>query len=116
MKKSIKAGIFCAALLVAPRLLTSIGIDFRSFDHEGYTRVVFEAKRSFAYKVQAHPDRLEVRLDGRADLPAPALAVPNSQLLERVTCEHRGDESLLTVHFKGAAAVKQSFVLEKPFR
>ncbi len=116
MKKSIKAGIFCAVLLVAPRLLTPIGIDFRSFDHEGYTRVVFESERSFAYKVRSLPDRLEVSLDGRADLPAPTLAVPNSQLLERVTCEHRGDESVLTVHFKGAAAVKQSFILEKPFR
>ncbi len=116
MKKSIKAGIVCAALLVAPRLLTPIGIDFRSFDHEGYTRVVFESKHSFAYKVQAHPDRLEVRLDVRADLPVPALAVANSQLLERVTCEHLGNGSVLTVHFRGAAAIRQNFVLEKPFR
>ena len=116
MKKSIKASIFCAALLVAPRLLTPVGIDFRSFDHEGYTRVVFESKRSFAYRVQTHPDRLEVHLNGRVDLPTPALVVPNSQLLERVTCEHQGGESILTIHFKGAAAVKKNFALEKPFR
>jgi N-acetylmuramoyl-L-alanine amidase len=116
MKKSIKAGIFFVAILVAPLLLTSLGIDFRSFDHEGYTRVVFESDRSFAYKVQGHPDRLEVRLRGRADLRAPALPVPNSQLLARVTCEQQGDESVLTVHYKGAATVRKSFILEKPFR
>jgi N-acetylmuramoyl-L-alanine amidase len=116
MKNSIKAGIFCAALLVAPRLLISLGIDFRSFDHEGYTRVVFQSARSFAYRVQSHPDRLEVRLNGRADLPSPALVVPNSQLLDRVTCEQRGEESVITVHFKGAAEVRKNFILEKPFR
>jgi N-acetylmuramoyl-L-alanine amidase len=116
MKNSIKAGIFCVAILVAPLLLTSLGIDFRSFDHEGYTRIVFESKRSFAYGVQTHPDRLEVRLSGRAEFPSPALPVANSQLLERVTCERRGNESVLTVWFKGAATVSKSFVLEKPFR
>ena len=75
MKNSIKAGIFCVAILVAPLLLTSLGIDFRSFDHEGYTRIVFESERSFAYAVQTHPDRLEVRLSGRAEFPAPTLPV-----------------------------------------
>ncbi len=116
MKKSIKAGIFSVAILVAPLLLTALEIDFRQFDHEGYTRVVFESDRSFTYKVQDHPDRLEVRLRGRADFRTPSLPVPNSQLLAGVTCEHQGDESVLTVHYKGAATVRKSFILEKPFR
>ncbi|MCU0236468.1 MAG: N-acetylmuramoyl-L-alanine amidase [Acidobacteria bacterium] len=116
MKNSIKAGIASVALLVAPLLLPSLGIGFRAFDHEGYTRVVIEGDRSFAYKVQDLPDRLEVRLGGRADFRTPALSVPSSQLLERVTCEVQGEESVLTVHYKGTAAVRKNFVLEKPFR
>jgi len=116
MKKSIKAGTFFVAFLVAPLLLTSLNIDFRSFDHEGYTRVVFQSERSFAYKVQDRPERLELRVAGRADFPARSLAVANSPLLERVTCEYVGDESVITIHFKGEAAVKKNFVLEDPFR
>jgi len=116
MKNSIKAGTFFAAFLVAPLLLTSMVIDFRSFDHEGYTRVVLQSERSFTYKVQDQPGRLEVRIAGRADFPARSQAVQNSVLLERVTCEYQGKESVITVHFKGDAAVKKNFVLEDPFR
>jgi N-acetylmuramoyl-L-alanine amidase len=116
MKKCIKAGLLCAALLAAPRLLAPLGISFRSFDHEGYTRVVFQSERAFAYSLDVQADRLQLRLSGRADFPAPSVAVSNSPLLDRVTCEQRGEGSVLTVHFRGAASVSKSFVLEKPFR
>jgi N-acetylmuramoyl-L-alanine amidase len=116
MKKSIKAGIFFVTLLAVPILLTSLGIDLRSFDHEGFTRVVFEAERSFSYTVQNHPDRLEVRLQGRVDFRNPSLAAQNSPLLERVTHEFREGESVFTVFFKGPVSVKKNFVLEQPFR
>jgi N-acetylmuramoyl-L-alanine amidase len=116
MKKSIKAGIFIVTLLAAPILLTSLGIDIRSFDHEGFTRVVFEAERSFSYAVQSRPDQLEVRLPGRFKLRAPSLAAQNSQLLDRVTQAFREGQSIFTVFFKGPVVVKKNFVLEKPFR
>jgi N-acetylmuramoyl-L-alanine amidase len=116
MKKSIKAGIFFVTLLAAPILLTSLGIDIRSFDHEGFTRVVFEAERSFSYAVQSRPNELEVRLPGRFELRAPELAAQNSQLLDRVTQAFREGQSIFTVFFTGPVVVKKSFVLEKPFR
>ena len=116
MKKSIKAGLLCAVLLATPLLSAPPAVSFRSFDHEGYTRVVFQSDRAFAYSVDAQDDRLQLRLNGRADFPAPTVAVANSPLLEKVTCEQRGEGSVLTVHFRGAAAVRKSFVLEKPFR
>lgn len=116
MKKSIKAGCFVVAFLVAPRLLSPLGVSFRSFDHEGYTRIVFQSERSFTYKVQDRPGRLEMRVAGRAQFPARSLAVANSPLLERVTCEIEGNESVFTVHFKGEATVRKNFVLEDPFR
>jgi len=116
MKKSIKAGTLSVALLAAPLLLLSISVNFRSFDHEGFTRIVFEADRSFAFTVQERPDRLDVRLSGRADFPAQPLAVQNSPLLERVTHEVQGENSVFSVYFKGRATVRKNFVLEKPFR
>ncbi len=116
MKRSTKAGIVFLAILAAPILLPSLSVNFRSFDHPGYTRVVFEADRSFHFAVQNRPDRLEVRLQGRADFPASSLEVQNSQMLERVTHEVQGGESVFTVYFKGPTTVKKNFVLEKPFR
>lgn len=108
--------MLCAALLAALALPAAIAIDFRSSDHEGYTRVVFQGERPFRYEVQARPDRLEVSLNDRASLLPRAQAFPNSPLLERVTCEQRGGVSVLTVHFRRTAAVGKSFVLQNPFR
>ncbi len=116
MKTSIKAAMLSAVLLAAPGLLAAIGIDFRSFDHAGYTRVVFQGERPFRYDVEVHPDRLELRLSDRADRFPSARAIPNSPLLERVTCEARGGGSVLAVHFRRRTAVSKSFVLENPFR
>jgi N-acetylmuramoyl-L-alanine amidase len=116
MKKSIKAGTFFIAHLLIPLWLTSLSVGFRSFDHEGFTRVVFEADRSFTFAVQNRPGQMEVRLQGPVDFPSRSLPVQNSQLLERVTCETQGDQSVFTVFFKGEAVVKKNFVLEKPFR
>jgi N-acetylmuramoyl-L-alanine amidase len=59
---------------------------------------------------------MQMRLPGRADFPAKTLAWPDSPLLERLTFEIQGNESVFTVFFKGDATVKKSFVLEKPFR
>jgi N-acetylmuramoyl-L-alanine amidase len=104
------------AILAAPILLTSLSINFRSFDHEGFTRIVFEADRSFTFAVQNRPDRLEVRLANQVDFASPALDVQNSQLLKLVTHELQDGGSVFTVYFKGTATVKKNFVLEKPFR
>jgi N-acetylmuramoyl-L-alanine amidase len=116
MKKSIKAGLLLVLTLVLPFLLTALSIDFRSFDHEGFTRVVFEADRSFAYTVQNHPGQLQLRLSQRAEFRTQALAVENSQLLERVSHEYQGNESVFNLYFKSDVTVKKNFVLEKPFR
>jgi len=116
MKKSIKAGIFFAALLAVPVLLTSLAIDIRTSDNEGFTRIVFEADRAFTYALQNRPGQLQVRVSGRAAFPARTLAWPDSPLLERLTYEIQGNESVFTVFLKGNAAVRKSFVLEKPFR
>jgi N-acetylmuramoyl-L-alanine amidase len=116
MKKSIKAGIFLVTLLAAPILLTSLAIDIRTADNDGFTRVVFEADRAFTYTVQNRPGQLQVRVSGRADFPARTLAWPDSPLLERLTYEIQGGESVFTVFLKGDAAVKKTFTLEKPFR
>ena len=100
MKKSIKAGIFFATLLVRPILLTSLAINVRTSDNEGFTRIVFEADRPFTYAVQNRPGQVQLRVSGRADFPARTLAWPDSPLLERLTYEIQGAESVFTVFLK----------------
>ncbi len=100
----------------APILLTSLAINVRTADNEGFTRVVFEADRPFTYAVQNRPGQVQLRVSGRADFPARTLAWPDSPLLERLTYEIQGAESVFTVFLKADVAVKKSFALEKPFR
>ena len=116
MKKFIRTSTLFISILVLPLLLTSLAIDIRSFDHEGFTRIVFEADRSFTYTIQARPGQMQVHLSDRADFRERSLAVQNSPLLDRVIHEIRGNKSIFTVFFKGEATVQKSFVLEKPYR
>ena len=116
MKKFIRTSTLFISILVLPLLLTSLAIDIRSFDHEGFTRIVFEADRSFTYTVQNRPGQMQVHLSDRADFRKRTLSVQNSPLLDRVIHEIRENKSIFTVFFKGDATVQKSFVLEKPFR
>jgi len=116
MKKFIRTSTLFISILILPLLLTSLAIDIRSFDHEGFTRIVFEADRSFTYTIQTRPGQMQVHLSDRADFRERTLAVQNSPLLDRVIHEIRGNKSIFTVFFKGEATVQKSFVLEKPYR
>ncbi len=116
MKHIIKATIIFVSILLFFQTLTALSIDFRSFDHEGFTRIVFEADQSFTFSVGNRPGQLEVRLPKRADFKGQSITVQNSRLLERVTHEVKEDNSIFTVFFKGDVTVSKNFVLEKPFR
>jgi N-acetylmuramoyl-L-alanine amidase len=116
MKHTIKTTAFFASILFLMRALPALSIDFRSFDHEGFTRIVLEADQSFAFSVRNAPGQLQVILPRNADLKTQALDVQNSKLLERVTHEIKENNSIFTVFFKGEVAVNKNFVLEKPFR
>ena len=116
MKHIIKASIIFISGLFFSQILTALSIDFRSFDHEGFTRIVLQADKSFAFSVRNSPGQLQVLLPRHADFKTRAITVQNSRLLERVTHEIREDDSVFTVFFKGDATVNKNFVLEKPFR
>ena len=116
MKNLIKTSSFFILILVLAPLLTALDVNIRTSDNEGFTRIVIEADRSFTYAVQSRPGQMQVRLSGRAAFPAKTMGWPDSMLLERLTYEIQGNESVFTVFFKGNATIKKSFVLEKPFR
>ena len=116
MKHIIKTSTIFISMLLFFQILTALSINFRSFDHEGFTRIVFEADQSFTFSVRNRPGQLQVLLPKRADFKAQSITVQNSRLLERVTHEFKEDNSIFTVFFKGNVTVNKNFVLEKPFR
>ena len=97
-------------------MLPALSIDFRTFDHEGFTRIVLQADQSFAFSVRNAPGQLQVLLPKNADFKTESFSGQNSQLLERVTGEVRENNSVVTIFFKGNVSVSKNFVLEKPFR
>jgi N-acetylmuramoyl-L-alanine amidase len=116
MRQTKKTSAILVSLLLLPCVLSALSIDFRSFDHEGFTRIVLQADQSFAYSVRNSPGQLQVLLPKHADFNTQSLAVQNSQLLERVTSEIRENTNVFTVFFKDGVSVTKNFVLEKPFR
>jgi len=116
MKNVIKITIIIVFILLFFQILTALSINFRSFDHEGFTRIVFEGDQSFSFSVRNRPGQLEVLLPKHADFKARSIIVQNSRLLERVTHELKENNSVFTVFFKGDITVNKNFILEKPFR
>jgi hypothetical protein len=108
MKHTIKTSIIFIALLFFSQVLPALSIGFRSFDHEGFTRMVLEADQSFTFSVRNLPGQIQLLLPKHADFKTRSITVENSRLLERVTHEFKEDNSILTVFFKGAVTVNKS--------
>ena len=116
MKKIIKTCTIFIASLCFFQILPALSIDFRSSDHDGFTRIVFEADQSFTYSVRNLPGQLQLLVPKNANVNKRAMAMQDSQLLERVTHEFKNNQGVITIFFKGAVSVSKNFVLEQPFR
>jgi len=113
----MKNKVLSVALLVLFSLpLFSLSINIRSYDHQGYTRVVLEGDTSFEYKMDADSQALEVTLKKRASVENAIQMVQGSKLVDRVVHNWEEEKSVFRVHMKSRFKVKRSFVLEQPFR
>jgi N-acetylmuramoyl-L-alanine amidase len=110
-----KSALFIASLCLF-QLLPALSVDFRSSDHEGFTRIVLEADQSFIFSVRNRPGQLQVLLPKQSVFRNRSNSPQNSRLLERVTFEQKEDHGIVTVFFRGDARIHKNFVLEKPFR
>jgi N-acetylmuramoyl-L-alanine amidase len=104
----------CLALLCLP--LLSLSVNIRAYDHQGYTRIVFESDTSFQYNMDTTDEFIDLELEKKASV-ADNLQVPkHSPLIDRVVHRWEGKKSVFRVHMKSNYDVKRSFVLERPFR
>ncbi len=115
--KLARVALFMFIFIIPFTLLSlSVNINIRSFDHEGFTRIVFEGDRGFEFKVDQSRTELEIKLKGQAKLQEKITSFTHSILLDRVVHQVDKNNSVLKVHLKSRFEIKRHFVLEKPFR
>ncbi len=115
--KLARVALFMFIFITPFTLLSlSVNINIRSFDHEGFTRIVFEGDRGFEFKVDQSRTELEIKLKGQAKLQEKITSFTHSILLDRVVHQVDKNNSVLKVHLKSRFEIKRHFVLEKPFR
>lgn len=103
-------------IFLIPITLLPLTVNIRTYDHEGYTRVVFEGDRSFAFDFDQSKNGLELKLQEKAALKQDVTTFDNSALVDKVVHRVEQNKSALTVQLKSKYQVKRHFVLEKPFR
>ena len=96
--------------------LFPLSINIRSFDHQNYTRLVFEGDNSFGFKINNFKNSIEIEINKIANLKDRITNIDDSKLVDRVVHSTKNSKSILTVYFKSKFNVKRNFVLEKPFR
>lgn len=94
----------------------SLSVNFRSFDHQGYTRIVFEGDHSFEYKYKQSKRSIEIEINRRASINNSVIEVNNSVLLDRVVHLKEKQRSIFAVLIKSDFKIRRNFVLERPFR
>lgn len=94
----------------------SLTIDVRSFDHQGFTRLVLEGDTSFKYDFQESGKSLKIRIDDRVNTRDSLKNLEGSYLIESVSQSTRRGRSEFDVRFKSSYSIQRHFVLERPYR
>jgi N-acetylmuramoyl-L-alanine amidase len=103
-------------LLLISSPIFSLTVNIRSFDHDGFTRLVLEGDSGFEYKIENSKKGLDIRLNRKVNLKNNIKIIEDSKLIDRVVHKVEKNKSSFLVHFKSSYAVDRHFVLESPFR
>jgi N-acetylmuramoyl-L-alanine amidase len=112
--KNIKLLLFC--LLLISWQLFPLSIQIRSFDHDGFTRIVFEGDESFQFKIRSSDSKFRLEIDKRVRVEKEVIQINNSDLLDKVVCLEENRKSVFSVFGKGGFEIQRHFVMERPFR
>jgi len=100
--------------LLIPLAMFPLSLVVRTYDHPGFTRLVFESIQGFHYKVFQSTTGLEIQLKEKADLKEEI--VTQSVLIDKVVHRLENNKSVFNIRLKSPFKVQRSFVLENPFR
>ena len=108
--------IFLILCILFSSCLLSLSINIRSFDHQDFTRLVFEGDNSFGFKINNFNNSIDIEINKIANLKNRITRIDDSKLVDRVVHSTKDNKSTLTLYFKSKFKIKRNFVLEKPFR
>jgi len=103
-------------LLLLPVTAFCLNVSVRSFDYSDYTRLVFEADRSFAYSVSSRDNGFDLRLQQAARTDPENIQLKESRCVQRVDVLPRHDGTVYRVVTHIPVRFQRQFVLENPFR
>lgn len=107
--------LFFVLFVASTFSILSLSINIRSFDHNDFTRIVFEGDQGFTYKFNPSENVIRIKLDQKAKIEK-NINVLNSVLIDRVVHHWEEDSSVFQVHMKSDFKIMRNFVLEQPFR
>lgn len=107
--------LFFLLFVASSFTILSLSISIRSFDHNDFTRIVFEADQGFTYKFNSSENAIKIKLDQKAKIEK-NINVIDSVLIDRVVHHWEDNSSVFQVHMKSDFKIMRSFVLERPFR
>ena len=107
--------LFFVLFVASTFAVLSLSINIRSFDHNDFTRIVFEGDQGFAYKFNPSENTIKIKLNQKAKIKK-NINVFNSVLIDRVVHHWEEDSSVFQVHMKSDFTIMRNFVLERPFR
>jgi len=113
MKKKV---LLAAFLVILSTSLFPFSVNIRSYDHQGYTRIVFESRHAFQFNLDTSGEALELKLQEKADVQQNIQVFRKSNLVDRVVHRWEDKKSVFRVNMKSNFKMKRNFVLERPFR
>jgi N-acetylmuramoyl-L-alanine amidase len=107
---------FVGFLVLFTSQLISLSVSFRSFDHRGFSRIVFEGDRSFEYQYKESNRSIEIEINERVAVSQNVIEIKQSVLLDKVVHLEEKNKSIFAVLLKSRFKIRRNFVLERPFR
>ena len=103
-------------LTLLPAAVFPLSVQFRSFDHPGYTRFVLESDAPVAYKYRAEDRVIVVDIQGETGEEPRTVPIAKSSLIDRLVTRRVDGRSRFEIHLRESASIRNHFVLEKPHR
>ena len=103
-------------LTLLPTAVFPLSVQFRSFDHPGYTRFVLESDSPVAYKYRTEDRVIVVDIQGEIKEGPRTVPIAKSSLIDHLVTSRVDGRSRFEIHLREAARIKSHFVLEKPHR
>jgi N-acetylmuramoyl-L-alanine amidase len=117
MKKRMKyKSILLALALLVHFPGFSISLSVRSFDHEGFTRLVFEGDSGFEYKIETLKTEIQLKLNKKVKVNDNINIIKDSRLIDRVVHQVVRNKSSFSIQLKSPYMIERHFVLEAPYR